>query len=202
MDLAHLTANSLRHSSLSEMPLGDTKNSGQYYLYNNENQPIASTSTSYLRAPNSQNLKQRSPRPLSNLTGEVVRQNIYPDDCGGFADVYRALWKSRHVRSLAYSSMIYWRWHWQVAVKVLRSQSANEEDRKKRTKVNLSLQCLQLTLIWSRGCAERQRLRREIRVWQRLNHRHVLPLYGIINDFGPYPSMVCQCNQFFWPGEQ
>lgn len=28
-------------------------------------------------------------------------------------------------------------------------------------------------------------------VWLRLKHPQVLPLYGVVSDFGPYPSMVC-----------
>lgn len=36
-----------------------------------------------------------------------------------------------------------------------------------------------------------KRLRRELKVWQRLGHENVLPLYGITSDFGPYSSMVC-----------
>ncbi|KDQ29826.1 hypothetical protein PLEOSDRAFT_1040044, partial [Pleurotus ostreatus PC15] len=35
------------------------------------------------------------------------------------------------------------------------------------------------------------RLRRELAVWLKLKHPQVLPLYGIVSDFGPYPSMVC-----------
>ncbi|KAF7980407.1 hypothetical protein HWV62_38220 [Athelia sp. TMB] len=56
-----------------------------------------------------------------------------------------------------------------VAVKVLRWNLNDESDRLKKKK----------------------RLHREIRVWQRLEHRNILPLYGITRDFGPYPSMVC-----------
>jgi len=36
-----------------------------------------------------------------------------------------------------------------------------------------------------------QRLQRELRVWQRLEHENVLPLCGTTSDFGPYTSMVC-----------
>ncbi|KAF4585127.1 hypothetical protein EYR40_001964 [Pleurotus pulmonarius] len=57
-----------------------------------------------------------------------------------------------------------------VAVKVLRSFcSAGVESEKKYQK----------------------RLRRELAVWLMLKHPQVLPLYGIVSDFGPYPSMVC-----------
>ncbi|KAJ8698950.1 hypothetical protein PTI98_005600 [Pleurotus ostreatus] len=37
----------------------------------------------------------------------------------------------------------------------------------------------------------KKRLRRELAVWLELQHPQVLPLYGIVLDFGPYPSMVC-----------
>lgn len=36
-----------------------------------------------------------------------------------------------------------------------------------------------------------QRLRRELRVWQRLRHENIIPLYGICKNFGYYTSMVC-----------
>ncbi|KAG1850304.1 kinase-like domain-containing protein, partial [Suillus tomentosus] len=36
------------------------------------------------------------------------------------------------------------------------------------------------------------RLRRELRVWGRLKHGNILPLWGVVNDFGSYyPAMVC-----------
>jgi serine/threonine protein kinase len=36
----------------------------------------------------------------------------------------------------------------------------------------------------------RQRIRREILVWQRLNHENVLPLLGTVSHFGRFMSMV------------
>ncbi|KAF9235060.1 kinase-like domain-containing protein, partial [Melanogaster broomeanus] len=36
-----------------------------------------------------------------------------------------------------------------------------------------------------------QRLRREIRVWLRLDHINVLPLLGTTTGFGQFPAMVC-----------
>ncbi|KAJ7688637.1 kinase-like domain-containing protein, partial [Mycena rosella] len=36
-----------------------------------------------------------------------------------------------------------------------------------------------------------QRLARELGVWKRLDHKHVLKLLGTVSDFGPYDSMVC-----------
>ena len=36
-----------------------------------------------------------------------------------------------------------------------------------------------------------QRLARELSVWKRLEHKHVLKLLGTVAGFGPYASMVC-----------
>ncbi|KAJ7468748.1 TKL/TKL-ccin protein kinase [Mycena latifolia] len=36
-----------------------------------------------------------------------------------------------------------------------------------------------------------KRLARELRVWKRLDHKHVLKLLGTVSDFGPCDSMVC-----------
>ncbi|KAJ6476375.1 TKL/TKL-ccin protein kinase [Mycena sanguinolenta] len=36
-----------------------------------------------------------------------------------------------------------------------------------------------------------KRLARELGVWKRLDHKHVLKLLGTVSDFGPYDSMVC-----------
>jgi len=36
-----------------------------------------------------------------------------------------------------------------------------------------------------------KRIRREIKVWKRLEHNNILPLYGTASDFGPYTSFVC-----------
>ncbi|KAG1747601.1 kinase-like protein, partial [Suillus lakei] len=35
------------------------------------------------------------------------------------------------------------------------------------------------------------RVRRELKVWGRLRHGSILPLWGVANDFGHYPAMVC-----------
>ncbi|KAL0950321.1 hypothetical protein HGRIS_010295 [Hohenbuehelia grisea] len=56
-----------------------------------------------------------------------------------------------------------------VAVKVLRCPNDHEEERDKLNK----------------------RLRRELRVWAHLKHPQILPLFGVVSDFGPYLSMVC-----------
>ncbi|KAJ6501810.1 TKL/TKL-ccin protein kinase [Mycena vulgaris] len=56
-----------------------------------------------------------------------------------------------------------------VAIKVLRSRL---DDPQMEAKMN-------------------KRLARELGVWKRLDHKHVLNLLGTVSDFGPYDSMVC-----------
>jgi hypothetical protein len=34
-------------------------------------------------------------------------------------------------------------------------------------------------------------VRRELKVWGRLEHHSILPLWGVAKDFGPYIAMVC-----------
>ncbi|OAX34481.1 kinase-like protein [Rhizopogon vinicolor AM-OR11-026] len=36
-----------------------------------------------------------------------------------------------------------------------------------------------------------KRVRRELKVWGRLKHDCILPLWGVANNFGPYPAMIC-----------
>ncbi|OAX36127.1 kinase-like protein [Rhizopogon vinicolor AM-OR11-026] len=36
-----------------------------------------------------------------------------------------------------------------------------------------------------------QRVHRELKVWGRLKHDCILPLWGVANNFGPFPAMVC-----------
>ncbi|KAG1811893.1 kinase-like domain-containing protein [Suillus subaureus] len=58
----------------------------------------------------------------------------------------------------------------QVAVKTIRAfESDNEEVTRKKA----------------------NRVRRELKVWERLKHNGILPLWGVANDFGPYIAMVC-----------
>ncbi|KAJ8581555.1 kinase-like protein [Rhizopogon salebrosus TDB-379] len=35
-----------------------------------------------------------------------------------------------------------------------------------------------------------RRVRREMKVWARLEHDSILPLWGVTDDFGPYPAMI------------
>ncbi|KAG2153552.1 kinase-like domain-containing protein [Suillus bovinus] len=37
----------------------------------------------------------------------------------------------------------------------------------------------------------RKRIRRELKVWGRLKHNSILPLWGVASGFGPYLAMVC-----------
>ncbi|KAG2099883.1 kinase-like domain-containing protein [Suillus discolor] len=37
----------------------------------------------------------------------------------------------------------------------------------------------------------KKRIRRELKVWGRLKHNSILPLWGVAIDFGPYLAMVC-----------
>jgi serine/threonine protein kinase len=34
-------------------------------------------------------------------------------------------------------------------------------------------------------------VRHELKVWGRLKHHSILLLWGVVNDFGPYPAMIC-----------
>jgi len=34
-------------------------------------------------------------------------------------------------------------------------------------------------------------VRRELKVWGRLKHDCILPLWGVASGFGPYPAMIC-----------
>ncbi|KAG0701074.1 kinase-like domain-containing protein [Suillus ampliporus] len=56
-----------------------------------------------------------------------------------------------------------------VAVKSIRSQAVDQEDAKKKSR----------------------RLRRELKVWSRLRHDNVVPLYGTVSGFGQFVALVC-----------
>jgi serine/threonine protein kinase len=68
----------------------------------------------------------------------------------------------------------------QVAIKVLRFDN---DKREKLLRVNrLSMQ------IFLTGSLFHQRLRKEIEVWKRLDHKNIVPLLGTTSDFGSYSS--------------
>lgn len=56
-----------------------------------------------------------------------------------------------------------------VAVKSIRSQALDEDDAKKKSR----------------------RLRRELKVWLRLRHDNIVPLYGTVSGFGQFVALVC-----------
>ncbi|KAG1850301.1 hypothetical protein C8R48DRAFT_727850 [Suillus tomentosus] len=35
------------------------------------------------------------------------------------------------------------------------------------------------------------RVNRELKVWDRLKHDSIVPLWGVATDFGPCPAMIC-----------
>ncbi|KAI6042863.1 kinase-like domain-containing protein [Pisolithus marmoratus] len=47
------------------------------------------------------------------------------------------------------------------------------------------------TNIMSDKVKEKKRFHRELEVWKQLNHKNIMPLYGIASGFGFYPGMVC-----------
>ncbi len=74
----------------------------------------------------------------------------------------------------------------QVAVKVLRGKlfDGQREERMKRVRIFMLIFYTLIEIV-------PQRLRRELRVWQKLDHENVIPLYGKCMDYGHYASLVC-----------
>ncbi|KIK92334.1 hypothetical protein PAXRUDRAFT_147572 [Paxillus rubicundulus Ve08.2h10] len=95
------------------------------------------------------NLKDIRSRFPTDLTGHVGRGGEDPITSGSYGDIYRGTLR--------------------VAVKAIRTYSANDDDHAHKQK----------------------RLRREIRVWLNLDHINVLPLFGTTMGFGRFPAMVC-----------
>lgn len=107
--------------------------------------------------------------PNSNLNGPTNRMNTLPDLTG------RLNRTSPYATSFGGLSDI-WRCTWNrngsivvVAVKSIRSQALDEEDTKKKTR----------------------RLCRELKVWSRLSHDNIVPLYGTVSGFGQFVALVC-----------
>ena len=75
-------------------------------------------------------------------------------------------------------------------MKVLRSRIDDPDVEQKMLKVRYSISygMYKFALYMYVIC---QRLRRELRVWGKLDHPNILPLYGTTSDFGHYNSMVC-----------
>lgn len=107
--------------------------------------------------------------PNSNLHDPMNRLNTMPDLTGQLNRT------SSYATSFGGLSDI-WRCVWNrngsivvVAVKSIRSQALDEKDVKKKNR----------------------RLRRELKVWSRLRHDNIVPLYGTVSGFGQFISLVC-----------
>jgi hypothetical protein len=83
-------------------------NGSTYCSRGGSNQPTPSTScvspNGFLSPPGTQ--KQKPLPALFDLTGELVRQGKHASGIGGFADVYKALWKSENVGLFPMPSVI------------------------------------------------------------------------------------------------
>ncbi|KIK79372.1 hypothetical protein PAXRUDRAFT_161435, partial [Paxillus rubicundulus Ve08.2h10] len=93
---------------------------------------------------------------VPDLTGSVVQEGERPFASGSFGDVYRGKLRLSG-RSI------------DVAVKAIRTYSADDTDDVKKTK----------------------KLRRELKTWMNLEHVNILPLFGTSMNFGRFPAMVC-----------
>lgn len=99
-------------------------------------------------------------RKPPDLTGSVERRHRYPDRQGGFADVWKCIFY-RGGNSEGMES---------VAVKCIRLPGEHSQQ-----EIN--------NLI--------KRLQGEVYLWMSLApHKHVLPLYGTVNEFGKLPALV------------
>lgn len=105
----------------------------------------------------------------SNLNDATNRLNTMPDLTGQLDRT------SSYATSFGGLSDI-WRCIWNkngssvvVAVKSIRSQALDEKDVKRKNR----------------------RLRRELKVWSRLRHVNIVPLYGTVSGFGQFVSLVC-----------
>ncbi|KAG2055053.1 kinase-like protein [Suillus hirtellus] len=98
-----------------------------------------------------------------NLTTHISRTQKYPHSNGGFGNIWKCILKNSFLRNGTKVSPQ------DVAVKSLIVQSRRPED-------------IQALI---------KKLRQEVFVWQKLEHRHILPLYGIADDFDVLPALVC-----------
>ncbi|KAG1840313.1 hypothetical protein C8R48DRAFT_679605 [Suillus tomentosus] len=98
-----------------------------------------------------------------NLTAHISRTQKYPHSNGGFGNIWKCILKNSFLRNGTQVSPQ------DVAVKSLIVQSRRPEDIQELIK----------------------KLRQEVFVWQKLEHSHILPLYGIADDFDVLPALVC-----------
>lgn len=146
-----------------------------------------------------ENTRQRSktlekPHLLIDLTGQISKEDQFPFATGGFADVWLGTWNTvdrSHLVSLyvlASPLLILWLTTSKVAVKVIRAFGKGDEADAKIRYVRMNLTSLldhSLTIgIYL------QRLNKELDIWKCLQHRHIIPLFGVCHDMGRYASMV------------
>ncbi|KAF9232737.1 kinase-like domain-containing protein, partial [Melanogaster broomeanus] len=94
----------------------------------------------------------------NDLTDYVRREGDDPIASGGYGDIHRGTFRVRG-RSI------------DVAVKAIRTYSADDDDYARKKKVSF-------------------RLHREIKVWLNLKHVNIVPLFGTTMGFGRFPAMV------------
>lgn len=112
---------------------------------------------------------------VKDFTGLVDRDERQYIGGGNFGDVYRGVWSSKAAEQGERP---------EVVVKVLRSMG--NANRKKRLKVITSL--LSDILYVLNNTVER--LRRELRVWQTLDHENIVPFVGMVLISDILPSLV------------
>ncbi|KAG1733216.1 kinase-like domain-containing protein [Suillus paluster] len=105
----------------------------------------------------------------TDLTNFIIRDNKYPENCGGYADIHMcrlALDSTTVLIQQAVSSYQVTLGCVDVAVKALRPMGAAETPRM----IN--------------------RLLREIKISSVLNHDNIVPLWGVTRQFGVFPALV------------
>ncbi|KAF8840484.1 kinase-like protein [Paxillus ammoniavirescens] len=110
-----------------------------------------------------------------DLTSSVQRREQYACRSGGFADIWECdltirgtSRKASPIRTLSPPPIMINR-SYQVAVKAVRPQRTDAQNLPDQEK----------------------KLRRELKVWDRLQHDNIVQLLGVVSGFGPLSSMVC-----------
>lgn len=98
---------------------------------------------------------------------------------GGFSDIYLGHWQNTKVHKiLAHFYFLFLRLSWflQVAIKILRTFSSQNNEKIARVKIVLFII---LTIVAINHCHPLQRLNREIAIWKRLQHPNIAIFYGV-----------------------
>jgi hypothetical protein len=123
---------------------------------------------------------------LLNLTGHIAREDEYYSAHGGSADIWKGIWLKD-----TGNCMVWLRFHFiplhrcprltshKVAIKVVRANIENENGHEKMNKARRQLETAPMA-----AHSSTQRLRKEILVWHKLDHKNILPLLGVTFDFG------------------